>query len=43
MELTEEEYEAFKNSVSSVYDKYKPEIGNDFYEYVMNQIETYRK
>ena len=30
MELTEEEYEAFKNSVSSVYDKHKPEIGNDF-------------
>lgn len=43
MELTQEEYEAFKNSVSSVYDKYKPEIGDDFYEYVMNQINSYRK
>ncbi|MCK9217503.1 MAG: TRAP transporter substrate-binding protein [Firmicutes bacterium] len=43
MELTQDEYQAFKDAVEPVYDKYKPQIGDDFYQYVMDKISDYRK
>lgn len=43
MELSQEEYQSFVDAVAPVYDKYKPQVGDDFYQFVMDQITAYRK
>lgn len=43
MELSDSEYQAFKDAVAPVYEKYEPIIGDSFYGYVNGLIEAARK
>ncbi|MDO4582423.1 MAG: TRAP transporter substrate-binding protein [Bacillota bacterium] len=42
MELTDEEYQAFRDSVQSVYEKYQAVIGDEFYTFILDLVESYR-
>ena len=43
MELTDEEYGAFRDACSGVYEKYQSIIGDEFYNYVLGLVDAARK